>query len=1425
MAEERENWRMRASLQLARELARVEQSRRRRILRRTIGLWHHRTQQLAACSANKAQDERRLRAGARRLSAAVARSLLRRKARVWARLMGSAVATYARVEREREAQVRRERFLASAEARSARRILAGSFLVWKGAWAENKHRGELHTLRAQQGAAVVATVARRKDGEALRGALMLWRARGREARERERALVRLVACFQHADARVRQARAVRCLAQWRLRCVMHGKAAAEEGKASAETAFRAQAVLIIMRRRRLHRLGEAFRCLLSHKMAATYSTKEKEARMAGLSRGLRDLGRVVARRKKRLVVSAFVRWRCFTAEVGTRSDRALLLFASKRAGAQSIGAILSRRELGMVSRAWIAWRSGVASAAVHDGERASADLRVSGARRLAGARLLVITLAAARRKAVMKAWRVWCRETKDSADSELRTMERHFHLARTLTRVERRTDLVSLGRAWRHWAKHARETVGLARSLGGARKAQLAHGLRRWRLACDKQRQAEANAGRASAEAALRGKAISVLIKRHRARLLREAFYRLFDHGAWAIFFSKKEAARNERVERGLHVLSRACARRRERGKLIAMGRWQRFASESRSQGERARFEAASRCAGAKALVSLVARREHARFARSWGVWRAGAASAAVHEDERAAADQRVFNARRSAGARLLLGVLSAARRRTLAKTWTVWCKEARAADIELQMFEKHFHLARTLTRVERRTQLARVGRAWRAWRELVRTEGEAELQALEKHFHVAQVVSRVVHRAQRRRVVRAWSVWTRLAARGARRETGSLAALPPGLLAAAWNVQAPTRAAQAVTTADSTAVTVAEQGELEQAERSRRVRHRAGAAAMRGLLRRADSRSLASGWQTWRGVTVAEAGRDARFLVGAMRLTTILGEVVDEHETGRLRQSWGKWVDWSTAEAMRLEQAAEAESWAIAEAEERAMKAARAGSALASAISRWDACVLRHYFDKWAGVSGARKNQELVTHVVAFMEQPQNPSVDHTMGGGQALGGKKIAAASPSSGLTALRLKLRGEGSPILPLSPKVPFDVKRSSEAARWSTNTSTRGTSPPWQQIRQRTSPLTPPKLVEGCESLTPVERQESPPARSGTAWWAGDSSGDSASFDAALLNENAWSPSQQAQEGTPSSSASFDEEGSLELSASPEQPDVKTLRTTSVGVFVASPHTGLLAAALRAGIEAVTTGGQAAASGSPTPSVAYTSESPLVGESVMQSRSDIMGMGNDDEWALFGTGLQRELSWLDNDDAVRRYGINSHVTRTVEIETTDCTVAANSSRLVGAPEQPLSGRNRMALSSGSVREWDSRQRRSPPYEHGSDQASPSRKRASSALVVVDDEEETGISMVNSNDSEESTFGAIGRVQQLVEAGSVADGEGEASSSDELGMSTAELFVKRIKIVMNRQALKRWIRVHRDAAYDMRMMTARKKVRCRA
>lgn len=1422
MARERSRWRLLAARQLVRELGRVVEGRRLSVLRGSVGLWRSKARGLADLSAVMARQAGDKEAGARRLHAVLERNLLRRKARVWARLLGTAVATCERLQRERDSEAQRERLLGVARARSARRKLGVAWLAWKDAWVARKHRGEVGVLHTLRGAAGVAAVTRRKELEALRRGLSLWRAQARQARRRERAVSKVMACSLRAEARSQRARASSCLLRWRLWSARQGKALAEESKASTEAALRARAILVILERRRQRRLGEGFRRLILHSSSVVFGTRQEQARREHLGRALRSLGRMVARRGQREAMRALTQWRCFAAEAGQLSDRVLLRSIRRRSGVQALCAVLSHREKRRLSRAWTLWRSGAASAAIHDGERASADLRVGKARHSAGMRLLSMTLSAARRKSLVKAWGVWRTEVRAAAEAEFHLMEKHFHLARTLTRVERRAQLARMSRVWRVWTKHVRAVNCLTRAARGVRRAQLAGGMARWRLACHRRRQAEADEARASAESALRARAVLALVQRQKMRQLKDGFEALFHHGAWAIYGHQQQAARLERVARGSHALARLRARRHERRKLAMFGRWRRLSAEGRMRDDRALVYAANLRAGAKALASLVSRRQHSSAARAWTTWRAGAASAAVHEDERASAEQRVIGARRSAGARLLSAIYSAAKRRALARSWAQWCTAAKAvADARLHNTEKHARAARALARVERRADLARLGRAWRSWGEFVRLEWEAEVRLLERHFHVAQVVKRVTGRAHMRRLVRAWGLWARLAARGRPRVRFPVEARARARSAAMQGPPAvPSASGTAGGAGTSSRGAVADVGQRERAEQSRRVRHRAAAVAVRGLVRRADARSLGRSWGAWRAVVEAEAAQEARFVVGATRLATLLAAAVRDHQEDCLRRSWGAWVAWSAEEAERLQQAAEAESWAVAEAKRGEAVAGAKGEVLTAFVGVWESKLLRWHFLLWnkATASEVHDSRELGSGRLDVF-QGRRLAADSPGVGASLLEDSnareeepgcnegETASVSPVPGLLELQRKLRGGwgSSPSLPVPPEPSLDPNQSPrmpspvEGAAMLASSGTFSLVP--NVVKPSVSHPTGPGAAQDGEARSPGAIEE--------AWWVGESCGTSPALsDLRFASPTMYSPCGAIAAGTRPrvTPATLDKSGSLELSAS----------TASVGVGVGVGLAAFDPFAAR-GEEASPAECAAAAGTSivvPTEAIAgsqgsltHASESPLLGESVARSRSQ--DIAEDGDGALLSSFSQK-LPWIRDDGEGDGKGDGEGVDWDGAADGHHQGKGAEEGKSVGSGgTPPRSRRLTRALSSTREEGRGARCRtplreRSPPYVPGSVHTSPSKP-----LSPLDAYEDHVVFA-------ESRVGVPREIEDMEALGRPTSEDGS-----ETQMSDAEAFLWRIKLVFWRRGFKRWVRIHRSAMYERRMSDATKKV----
>lgn len=1420
-AEEKEARRAQALALFARELTRVAERRRRSTLRRSLHLWHRQAEGQLAHAISLDHQASSRRSGARRLGMVLDRNLLRRKARVWARLLGSAVAASGRVEQDRKAQAHRERLAAASEARASRRLLSVAWLAWKEAACHGRHRSELDTMRVTRGAAIMAKITTRKEEGTQRRALSVWREQARRARNRERGLARLLSCLMRSEARVGHVRVMRCLTRWRLVCALSGRAAAQGDKASAEASFRGHKIAAILSRKRLRRLSEGFRCLAYNRTSCVNGSKEEHAKRASISLGFRTLRRTIVRRSHTRLMSMFARWRCYAAEVGQEGNRALLVSAQRRASAQMLGSFFSRHESFLLSRAWTVWHSGAASAAIHDGERASADLRVSSARHSAGARLLATTLSSARRRRLWKVWTVWRNEVKAAADEELQSMEKHFHLARTLTRVERRNQLARLERAWRTWHRHTRSIACLPRVAGRVHRAQLANSMTRWRLASVQQGQAEAEEGRAAAEAAVRARALVVLVKRVAQRQLAEGFQRLVEHGAWVIYWSRKEESRKGRLSQGVHILTRAWARRKERCKLSALAQWRFFVSESRRDGDKKLSQAAGKRAAAKALAGLVNGRGKSSIVRAWAVWLSGTTSAAVYEGERASADRRVCGARRSAGARLLIGTLGAARRRALLNAWQTWRNEAKsAADAELQLMEKHFHLARTITRVERRTQVAKMGKAWRVWRDVVRIEEEAEIRALERNFHVAQTVARVVQRTQERRLLRAWGLWARTAARGWPQASGPSSSFRSGLLAAASRSSHAPSLARAK--ADLTPVASGFDPGIatnftakqlhERADHSRDVRQKAGAVAIRGLLRRADARCLMRSWRVWRSATIARATQDARTILGATRLAEVLEEAEENRNAQDMRHCWRKWLEQSLAENRRLEQEEEAASWEVAEAEERKMKEA-AAITVRKATENGGIGDVSQVWSRPGADPGARSPATNETN-----SSRTSPSDARDDGSPDKV---SVDKALRSSALSALKRRLRGESS-----QDSLAVSSPASVATARSPVDAVVRPSIPrsPWRHEggRYDKSPMSP--RLPNRHSVDEERGGEAVATTPGNAehWWGEFSSSSSSSLSFQRRSvpplereiNNVTHADAPCEDGTLNAAMEQDDMGSLELSASPE--GIRAFRPLSVGTRAASP--GYESPPTLPAAEVNNVGAKMTpriAAGSPAGSLAYMSDySPLVGIDMLQSLSgngDVndSGMGplqGDSGELLIGNGFAHELviPGEDNRDATETQTPTLSSPRAHQFTVSG--TGALESRTATTPDQPSPPETGFSNGGGgrsSGRSNKAPSSRSPPYVGGSVGALSSDHGSPQWYDVDEGEQETPVYQ---------TFGGSHTGERRTE---------QALHADDRTVD-AEAFVARIRVVLWRRAFRRWVSVDRDAVYNQRMMDTTRKVR---
>lgn len=586
---------------------------------------------------------------------------------------------------------------------------------------------------------------------------------------------------------------------------------------------------------------------------------------------------------------------------------------------------------------------------------------------------------------------------------------------------------------------------------------------------------------------------------------------------------------------------------------------------------------------------------------------------------------------------------------------------------------EKHFHLARTLTRVERRTQLAKMGRAWRTWGEVVRAEGEAELQRFERHFHVAQTVARVVARAHQRRLSRAWSLWARLAARGrpARRGvSASLSSLPLlGAAAARGSHGGASRLARvgvatspgpggivaappsaAVDSATTEQLRLQQQQQQQQARRSVAVMYEAGAGAVRGLLRRAEARRLSCSWRAWRKATTADATRQARAILGATRIEELFVEAQKNHTARVLRRSWAKWAGWSTEEGGRLEREAEAASWAEAEAEADAA-AADAAAAAAAAAAVQAAGVTE---EGPATGAGGRANNLWSTGTVQHESTPPagTPTTEgvKTPHGDGRVGenpGRVAASASPpGSAVSALRRRLRGETSLELPPA------------AATAETSRSPSDVIPPPGRLASATSPPLPRALAGGLEtpaSLLPPQRfagarGDSTPPGSGQAW-----------SDQLNYSSSPFSPSQPpaaAGVAMPSTSFSLNGRAHPEEAAAPFPADRpgEDLRSNSLDLtasgesFGAPQSRSAVGRALPTTTADATTVGVALASPEGSLAAYMSDSSPLLGESVLMFRGvgGGGGVGGGSEEAISsggggGGGGGRVLALFSGEDS--------------------------------------------------------------------------------------------------------------------------------------------------------------------------------------
>lgn len=796
---------------------------------------------------------------------------------------------------------------------------------------------------------------------------------------------------------------------------------------------------------------------------------------------------------------------------------------------------------------------------------------------------------------------------------------------------------------------------------------------------------------------------------------------------------------------------------------------------------------------------------------------------------------------------------------------------------------EKHFHLARTLTRVERRTQVAKMGRAWRAWGEVVRTEEQAELQALERHFHVAHTVARVLARARERRLLRAWGFWARLAARGAAgrpnvasrgRVSASLPSFPPGLLAAgrsslgtASNVQGRgTNAAALVSTgtassrsssSHTTASVATDQLQLQEqrARRSRAMMYKAGAGAVRGLLRRADARRVFRSWQVWRGATTAHAMREARAILGATRIAELFVEAQENHNARVLHRCWVKWVGWSTTEGRRLEWEAEAASWAVAEEEDKRMKAAAAAKALTAMTNRWEGRALRARLGSWVdaakvatvGGGSGRDDGDFWTTETAqhgsmspsggeLMEDAKTPH-------GRARGEKTLSemtpsSAAPGSAVSALRRKLRGEGSPGLTALPAPSVETRKSPADSVAPPHRLT--VSPPLGLTLPGDS-ITPTSLLDAQGFRSAKKNAGNDPTPPGS----GPASSDQFNYSSSLGSpyrpppgmagdESASSVTRREQLETGMPFADTDRHGddlthSLDLTTSGES--INALRSYSDGRTVSPPPP--------VGRATVMVTASELADGSPEGSLAaYLSDnSPLLGESYLSSRRGNGGGGASDSFD------RRALERTSPEGRA----VTSNAGKGRSVGTTGTTPKGRLSRLsspslnnggssggksgraksVSFPKSPpYVGGSVGALSLGRVEEKGAGEEVGGGIEKGHAHPSHSRQQES----ATEEKGLAGVGLEVSEGGEEPRTAEAGaefrskiRPQQYQEEedDEVRVGLEFPAVGSSVMAHTAEDFVDIMTGVLWRWAFKRWARVTRDAAFHKKAAETNLKV----
>ena len=683
---------------------------------------------------------------------------------------------------------------------------------------------------------------------------------------------------------------------------------------------------------------------------------------------------------------------------------------------------------------------------------------------------------------------------------------------RTGRKAKVTTAAVTVGRRVRRSIMMTR----LRQILRRVRTARMVEAMNRWRLTCLQRQQAAVEEGRPAAVAEMRALVIRQLVEARNRRQLRHGFHLLIEHGAWAIYWSKERDAHRDRQSRGFDMLERAFARHRQRSKFIALSGGAHLLQKSGGKTTR--------------LSSTLLGKDRER--KHWFRWSRGGptpmsrvpglfgelqqpAAAGAQEDQRVSADLRVVQASRIAGVRLLISALSSARRRTLAKAWVIWSKEKRAAaEAELRSIDNHFHLARTLGRVKRRVELARMDQALREWRKTVVFESQAEMQAMKRNYNTAQTLTGVARWVEKRRLAKAWRVWARLAARGLPRLSDSLLSFPVGFPATARSGHVPPLAMGKADPASSSVSRPVHAAE----PRKNAEKNITGAVALRGILRRAEVRSLLRSWRTLRAVTMADATRESKTILGARRLCELLTVTHKNHMARAVQRCWRKWTEWSMAESARLEQAEDTAPWARAEDEEMKMKAAAGADVLAHVTRLCEMRALRSRLIEWLDAV------KITTHErngVIGTEDPQERGEcaleDYGWEG-------RHPATSPVT-VGALRRKLGGEGSPIVPKLPRAPFEIRRSPNGFMVDGSPSPR---------RRKVCITNPPEDDVNDDMSTTSQARA----------WLGDASRSSLEFSMSGPSSTAFAGRSLSESASPITAISDTDHGSLGLSTSQE-----------------------------------------------------------------------------------------------------------------------------------------------------------------------------------------------------------------------------------------------------------------------------------------